>query len=340
VQHLDRIRERMKRQGIDCVIVTEKSNFIYSIGEEAVGYLFIMNDDLKLVLPRFYLYDLENYDANYYFTAEERKEKLSEVSQYVDGKVITDKDQPGILGEIFNAEHSDMIQDLRKVKMDREVKNIKEACRITDNALENLRTSLFEGKTEIEAQLELKKFYSNQKVTESFLTNKTESLVQRNCLKPHRSPKDKLIKKQDLVIVDTGARKNFYCADVTRTYCAKPSEKQQELFESVKKIQNESIEMISPGVKIKNIKERQIEMMEELGYNPDKNMLYFGHSIGIEAHESPSISLSTDEKFKEGMTVTVEPGIHKPDLGGVRIEDTVLVTENGSERLSTAQRKL
>lgn len=337
---IERIRQSMREKGIDCAIITKESNFIYSIGEEATGYLFIQQDSLDLILPRFYLYDIEGYDAEYFFTAEESKRKLSEMKENTSGKVVTDARNPDLLKKLFDATHSDIIKDLREKKTDKEIKKIKEACKITDLALSSLRKSLFEGKTEIEAQLKLKKYYSNQKVRESFLTNKGESLVQKNCLKPHRPSKDEAIEPNDLVIVDTGARKNFYCADVTRTYCENPSEAQQDLFEAVKQIQKEMIEMISPGVNIKEVVERQLELTEELGYNPDKHVLYFSHGIGVEVHESPSVNLSTEGEFREGMVVTVEPGIHLAELGGVRIEDTVHVQSGNNERLSQAERKL
>lgn len=337
---VEKIRQEMREEGIDCVIVTKESNFIYSIGEEATGYLFIQQDSLDLILPRFYLYDIEGYDAEHFFTRKESKEKLSEMAEKIKGEVVTDAEKPQLLKELFDAEYSSIIRDLREIKTDEEIKKIREACKITDDALEEVRTGLFDGKTEMEAQLELKKYYSNQKVRESFLTNKGESLVQRNCLKPHRPSRDEVIESDDLVIVDTGARKDFYCADVTRTYCQKPSEDQQKLFNAVKQIQEEMIEMISPETKIKDVVERQLELTEELGYNPEKHVLYFSHGIGVEVHESPSVNLSTDREFKEGMIVTVEPGIHVPELGGVRIEDTVHIESGSNERLSQAERKL
>ena len=337
---IERIRQRMREKEINCTIVTKESNFIYSIGEEATGYLFIQQDSLDLILPRFYLYDIEGYDAEHFFTREESKEKLSEMADKIEGKVVTDAENPQLLKELFDAEYSSIVRDLREVKKDEEVKRIREACEITDGALEELRPRLFDGKTEMEAQLDLKKYYSNQKVRESFLTNKGESLVQKNCLKSHRPSRDEVIEPNDLVIVDTGARKDFYCADVTRTYCQNPSEDQQKLFNTVKQIQEEMIEMISPRTKIKDVVERQLELTDELGYNPEKHVLYFSHGIGVEVHESPSVNLSTDREFKEGMIVTVEPGIHVPELGGVRIEDTVHIGSGSNEILSKAERKL
>ncbi len=337
---IDRIRQKMREESIECTIVTKESNFIYSIDEEAAGCLFIQQDSIDLILPRFYLYDIEGYSAEYFFTAEESKQKLSEMAEKVEGEVVTDAENPELLEELFDAEHSSIIRDLREIKTDEEVEKIKEACRITDEALSDVRTGLFEGKTEMEAQLELKKYYSGQNVRESFLTNKGESLVQKNCLQPHRPSRDEVVESDDLVIVDTGATKDFYCADVTRTYCQNPSEEQQELFDAVKQIQEEMIETIAPGVEIRDVVERQLEMTEELGYNPEKHVLYFSHGIGVEVHEPPSVNLSTDREFKENMVVTVEPGIHVPELGGVRIEDTVLIDSSGNERLSQAKRSL
>lgn len=337
---IERIRQRMAEEEIDCFIVTKEENFIYSIEEAVSGYLFIFPGETELLLPRFYLYDLEGFEAEYFFTKEEIEEKMSAISDKVQGKVVTDAEKPSLLDEKFGAEYSGLMKDLRKIKTEKEVKKIKEACKITDSALKNLRNEIFEGVTEMEAQLQLKKFYSGKGVQESFLTNKGESLVQRNCLRPHRTSKQDKIQKDDLVIVDTGARKNFYCADVTRTYCHNPSERQQDLFDAVKKIQNEMIEMIEPGREIKEVVKRQMELTDELGYNSSKNVLYFSHGIGVEVHEQPTLSLSSEGEFEEGMTVTVEPGIHIQDLGGVRIEDTVHVTSSGAARLSEAPRKL
>jgi Xaa-Pro dipeptidase len=229
---------------------------------------------------------------------------------------------------------------MRKVKTEKEIEKIRKACEITDNALEDLRKDLFSGLTEFEAVGKLKQFYIDREVQEAFITNEGESLVQRNSLRPHRGPESEEIKDDDLVIVDTGARFENYCADVTRTYCENPSSEQEKLFEDVKEVQEEMINMMEAGRPIADVKQLELDMFREKGYNLEENVLYYSHSIGVVAHESPTITHESEEEFREGMVVTIEPGLHVEGLGGVRLEDTVVVKENGAEKLSRSTREL
>jgi len=337
--NLGRVRNEMKKQDIDLLIVTEPSNFIYTIGEEASGYMFITQENLEIIAPRFYLYQLEDYKVDYVFSREEYRNEMEKKAEKYSGNIAADTDSEK-LKKRFDAEKTDLLGEMRKIKTSKEIEKIQKSCRITDKALENLRPDLFNGLTEFEAASRLNTFYAEKGVTEAFLTNKGQSLVQRNSLRPHRPPEMKKIRPEDMVIVDTGARKDFYCSDVTRTYCENPSEKQIDLFETVKKIQEECIEIIEPGKPIKEVKKRELELVEELGYNPDKHVLYVSHGIGIETHEPPKLTRETEGEFKEGMVVTVEPGLHVPSLGGCRIEDTVAVTSKGGKRLSKTARRL
>lgn len=337
--NLERVREKMRDREIDCLILTESSNFVYTIGEEASGYLFITQENVEIVAPRFYLYQLDGFETDYAFTKNEYDQILNKKTEKYSGNIMADK-QSEVLEKKFGAEKTDLLREMRNIKTSEEVERIKEVCKITDNALKDLRNDLFSGITEFQAVNRLNKYYCERGVTEAFLTEKGQSLVQKNCLKPHRNPTTQTIEEDDLVIVDSGSRKNFYCSDITRTYCETPSEKQIELFEAVKKIQNEEIEMIQPGKPIKEVKKRELEMVDELGYSSKKNVLYYSHGIGIEAHEPPTLTHETETEFEEGMVVTIEPGLHVPGIGGVRIEDTVLVTEKGVKRLSKAPKRL
>ena len=337
--NLERIRKKMAEREVDCLIVTDTYNFIYTIGEEVSGYMFITQEEIDIVAPRFYLYELEDYNVDYVFSREDYEKEFEKRAEKYSGKIRADTTSE-TLRETFDLEKTDMLNQMRTTKTSQEVRKIQEACKITDNALTSLREELFDGLTEFEAVNRLNKYYCDRGVTEAFLTNKGQSLVQKNSLRPHRSPTQEEIREDDLVIVDTGARKDFYCSDVTRTYCESPSEEQIRLFEAVKQIQQEEIEMIEPGKPIKQVKKRELEMVEEQGYNPNKHVLYYSHSLGIEVHESPSLTQDTKDEFEEGMVVTIEPGLHVKGLGGVRIEDTVVVTDKGAKRLSESPRKL
>lgn len=339
---IERIREEMSEEGLELFVLSDSENILWATGEGLSGYIFVTKDRVEAVLPRFYRYeDLSEFDdvsfgfkrSDYEELLDEKLERFSEMESAIDEENDT-------IEEELDAEVSGMITEMRKVKTDQEIKKIRKACEITDEALKDLRGKLFSGLTEWEAVGELKDFYIDREVQEAFITNEGESLVQRNSLRPHRGPKSERIEEDDLVIVDTGARYENYCADVTRTYCEDPSEEQKRLFEDVKEVQQEMIDMMEDGRPIAEVKQKELDMFENKGYDIGENVLYYSHSIGVVAHESPTITHESEENFREGMVVTIEPGLHVEGLGGVRIEDTVLVKENGAERLSKVSREL
>ena len=339
---IERLREKMSEEGIELLILSDSENILWATGMELSGYIFLTQDTLEGVLPRFYRYeDLSMFeDVSLGFKRSDYEQLLDEkASHFSDLETMIDEGNEKLQDEL-DAEETDIIMEMRKTKTSEEVEKIRKACEITDEALEDLKEDLFSDLTEWEAVGQLKEFYIDQEVQEAFITNEGESLVQRNSLRPHRGPESEEIKDSDLVIVDTGARYENYCADVTRTYCKDPSEEQRKLFEDVKEVQEEMINMIEDGRPIADVKQLELDLFREKGYSIEENVLYYSHSIGVVAHESPTITHESEEEFKEGMVVTIEPGLHIEGLGGVRIEDTVLVNEEGAERLSKAPREL
>lgn len=339
---IERLRGRMEEEDIELLVISDSENILWATGMELSGYIFLTQDRVEGILPRFYRYeDLSMFDeVSFGFKRSDYKELLDEkASNLSELEAVIDEENEK-LQEKLGAENTDFIMEMRKIKTEKEIKKIRKACKITDNALEDLRENLFSGLTEWEAVGKLKGFYIEKEVQEAFITNEGESLVQRNSLRPHRGPESEKIKKDDLVIVDTGARYKNYCADVTRTYCKNPSEEQRKLFEDVKEVQEEMIDMMEDGRSIAEVKQKELDIFEEKGYDIQENVLYYSHSIGVVAHESPTITHESEQNLREGMVVTIEPGLHVKGLGGVRLEDTVLVTEKGTERLSKAPREL
>jgi len=339
---IERLREKMEEEDIELLIISDSENILWASGMELSGYIFLTRDRAEAVLPRFYRYeDLSIFDdVSFGFKRSDYQELLDEkASKFSDLETGIDEENEK-LQEKIGAEKTDLITEMRKVKTEKEIEKIRKACEITDNALEDLRKDLFSGLTEFEAVGKLKQFYIDREVQEAVITNEGESLVQRNSLRPHRGPESEEIKGDDLVIVDTGARVENYCADVTRTYCENPSSEQEKLFEDVKEVQEEMINMMEAGRPIADVKQLELDMFREKGYNLEENVLYYSHSIGVVAHESPTITHESEEEFREGMVVTIEPGLHVEGLGGVRLEDTVVVKENGAERLSRSAREL
>ncbi|AHF57673.1 aminopeptidase P family protein [Spiroplasma eriocheiris] len=228
--------------------------------------------------------------------------------------------------------------ELRAIKDNEEVNLIKKACAIGDSAIANVIKKITVGMTEREVeQIILNTFIEMGAEQPSFETIVASGI--RGAL-PHGKASDKVINNNELVTIDFGCIYQGYCSDTTRTIgLGQPSAKMLEIYDVVYQVQKLGIAAIKPGVTTKEIDDICRNYIIEKGYGE-----YFthstGHGLGIEVHEFPRVSPFCNVPLKPGMVITVEPGIYIPDLGGVRIEDDILVTEDGHQLLTEAQREL
>ena len=137
-------------------------------------------------------------------------------------------------------------------------------------------------------------------------------------------------------MVDLGATNRFYRSDITRTFFAgKPTEKQTRIYETVELAQQKAIELIKSGILAKEVDMAARQIIEKAVFG-EFFVHNLGHGVGLEVHEAPILSPDSKDILETGNVVTVEPGIYVPGFGGVRIEDTVLVTSDGAEILTSA----
>ena len=166
-----------------------------------------------------------------------------------------------------------------------------------------------------------------------------ETIVSCRCLLCF-SPWNHLWKKQfgngDFVTVDLGATHRFYRSDITRTFIAgKPTEKQKIIYEAVRLAHQRAFEKIAPNVSASKVDLAGWRVIDKAGFG-DYFVHNLGHGVGVEIHEAPVLGPESKDILQAGNVVTDEPGIYIPEYGGVRIEDTVLVTEKGAEKLTTS----
>ena len=157
---------------------------------------------------------------------------------------------------------------------------------------------------------------------------------------PHGKASDKIIEAGDLITIDFGALKNGYHSDETVTVaCGKPQIRAQEIHSIVRIAHDLAIQAVKPGINCKDLDEVARSHIRARGYGD-----YFGHGLGhglgLEIHEMPTLSPRSTAVLEEGMVVTIEPGIYIPGFGGVRIEDTVVVTGDGCTVLTSADKQL
>ncbi|WP_066365722.1 M24 family metallopeptidase [Neobacillus fumarioli] len=233
---------------------------------------------------------------------------------------------------------SGVIEKLRLIKTDAEIKIIKEAADIADAAFKHILDFIRPGITELEVANELEFFMRKSgAVSSSFDTIVASGY--RSAL-PHGVASEKVIEKGDMVTLDYGANYKGYVSDITRTIAVgEPDSKLKAIYEIVLEAQLRGMEGIKPGMTGKQADALTRDYISEKGYGE-----YFGHStghgIGLEVHEGPSLSMKSELVLEPGMIVTCEPGIYIPGLGGVRIEDDVLITKGHNEALTHSAKEL
>jgi len=212
------------------------------------------------------------------------------------------------------------------------------AARIADKAFNRICKLIKPGITERDIALELEFYMKKLGATSTSFTSIVAS-GERSAL-PHGTATDKKIKEGEFLTLDFGCVYNGYCSDMTRTVViGKANERQREIYSVVLEAQEKALKYIKPGVKGCDVDRVARDIIKEKGFGQ-----YFGHglghSLGLEIHESPRLSPTSNDILQEGMVVTDEPGIYIPDFGGVRIEDLVLVTATGFEVLSNSPKEL
>ena len=236
------------------------------------------------------------------------------------------------------AELDDGLLEQRAVKSDGEVKAIRKALRIQQQAFEETCEIIEPGLTENEIAAYLE--YRMRTLGADGTSFPTIVAADANASLPHAVPGKKKVKKGGSILIDWGARADGYCSDLTRMVALgrfKP--KVREIYEVVLDAQQSAIDAIAPGVTLKDVDAVARDRIKRAGYG-ERFGHGLGHGIGLDVHERPVLSPRSTGELAPGQVVTVEPGIYLPGVGGVRIEDDVLVTERGRRVLSRLPKTL
>jgi Xaa-Pro aminopeptidase len=228
---------------------------------------------------------------------------------------------------------SDKIGEVMAVKDLGEIAKIRNACGIADRAMEIGRGMLKVGVIEADVKKGIDSF-----LTESGFPDNPLVQFGSNCFYIHNPAQKKKLKKTDSVILDIFPRIGEYYADTTRTYCLSPSEKLKRVWDLVYKAQERAFQNIYPGMKASQAYDLANDIFKKEGVSKAfKHGL--GHGVGIAIHEYPSLALKSKHTLRENMVFTIEPGLYYP-WGGVRIEDTFLLTKKGCLPLTKSQLEL
>ena len=230
------------------------------------------------------------------------------------------------------------LRTLRLIKDERELESLWQASKIADGAFERLLKEIKAGMTEKELAARLE-YYMRSLGSEGVSFDTIVASGHRSAL-PHGAPTDKVVEVGDFVTLDFGAMYNGYHSDTTRTIVMGMANSwHREIYTVVQEAQYRGMKAAKPGITGKELDAEIRDYIESRGYGR-----YFthglGHGVGLEIHELPNINSKGDIPLQEGMVFSIEPGIYIQGRGGVRIEDTVVLTREGARSLTALKKTL
>lgn len=314
------------------LLITSKKQYLLTDGRyiEAVKKTILHFDNLEITGKLSYQDALKNLCKKHNIQSLGIEEDSLTVSEYKKIK------------KIFKKVNGVELNNLRLTKEEIEIKNIKSACNIADQAVKYILSKLKTGITEKEVAWEFEKFVKENGGKLSF---DTIIAFGENSSIPHHQTGRRKLKKGDFILIDCGSKVNGYCSDMTRTYIfGSPSEKQKKIHKAVLDSQQKAINYIKntliEGGRVEGSDVDRVARVyiQEQGFEPYSHGL--GHGTGILIHESPILSSKSKDILKDGMIFSIEPGIYIPGFGGVRIEDLFVIKDNKLVQFTSSPKEL
>ncbi len=233
---------------------------------------------------------------------------------------------------------TEVVEGLRLVKEPGEVARIRAACAIADDALAATLPLLAERPTERGFALALEVAMRERGASGTSFDTIVASGP--NGALPHARPSDRAVEHGELVVIDFGCIVDGYCSDMTRTVSVgDPGPDARRLWDVVRESQSAGRDAVAAGVACADVDRASRAVIEAAGWGAEFSH-GTGHGVGLEIHESPRVAKAAGGTLTEGVVVTVEPGVYLPGVGGVRLEDTVVVTEAGADALTAFPKTL
>ena len=339
------LRDKIRLSNMDGIIISNPVNIKYLTGINAEGTLLVTRKENYYITDSRYIEyaksvitindgiivynmsDISREDYENFFLFCDKVGFEENYVTYFMYKLYMQRYKINNLEETEN-----IIEKQRMIKDEEEIGYIEKACKITDACFSHLLNFIKIGMTEKEIAFEIEKFFIQNGA--DGVAFETIVASGKNSSKPHAVPTSKKIEAGDAITIDMGCKYKGYCSDMTRTvFLGNVSEEQKKVYNIVKTANERAIAAVKPGVRFCDVDAAARDYITEQGYGP-----YFvhrtGHNIGQEVHEAGDVSSANTDILKPGMTFSIEPGIYLTGNFGVRVEDLVLVTEDGCKVLN------
>lgn len=339
---IEKITKQLQHEQADAAWITTPLNVFYFTGyrsephERLFALLITANGDQTLYCPKMEVEEVKNSPFEGKIIGYLDTENPFEIDPLSFNKLLIESEHLTVkrqreLTQNFGVQHygdiDQTIKELRNIKNESEIENIREAAKLADKCIEIGTEFLKVGVTEREVvnhiENEIKKFGVSE------MSFDTMVLFGDHAASPHGTPGERKLVKDEYVLFDLGVIYNHYCSDMTRTVkFGTPSEEAQTIYNIVLEAETNAIEAIKAGVPLQEIDKIARDIISDAGYG-DYFPHRLGHGLGLEEHEYQDVSSSNHNQFEAGMVITIEPGIYVPEVAGVRIEDDIVVTEDG-----------
>jgi len=343
----DRLERALVEAELDRYLVTDLTNVRYLTGFAGTNGACVCGPGLRLFLTDFRYTERAAAEVEGWETLTIGNDWLKGIAERLQGRVGFEDDQVSVrlLGKLKEklGEGAEMVAaggkvaELRRVKDAEELATIAEASKLADAAWTWALEQGLAGRRERDVARA-----TEARIRELGGDPSFPAIVAAgpNGALPHAEPGEREIGRGELVVFDMGAQLDGYCSDGTRTFATgEPGEEARAVYEVVRQAQGAALEAIRAGVKGEDVDTAARVLIDEAGYG-ERFGHALGHGVGLEVHEGPRLSQRSDDVLASNEVVTVEPGIYLPGNLGVRIEDFVVVEEDGLRNLSTLPKEL
>jgi Xaa-Pro aminopeptidase len=354
-QRADRLRAALPAAGVDALVVTHLPNVRYLTGFTGSAAMLVVTADALVFTTdgRYRTQSAEQLDAAGVVAEIEigatQAEQRTILGAAVDPGVTVGLEADAVTWSLQRAlsdafagrtlvATEGLVEALRRVKEAGEVARVHAACSIADDALAALVPTLAGRPTERDFALDLEVEMRRRGAS----GNSFDPIVASgpNAAKPHARPSAREIERGELVVIDFGCIVDGYCSDMTRTVSVgDPGPEARRIWDVVRASQLAGRDAVRAGVECATVDAACRDVIVAAGWG-DAFVHSTGHGVGLEIHEAPRVAASARDTLESGSIVTVEPGVYLPGVGGARIEDTVVVTPDGSEPLTAFPKEL
>lgn len=360
---LQKIRLSLREKNAQAILVTNAKNIFYLTGfigissTDRESVMLVTHANAYLFVPKMYEIKsrnlkLENHDVNL-IVDHERHNLLTHFCEFVDATQPVLCEASNLTISEFNSikekttielrPENGLIEALRILKDETEIKKLNKAIRITENIFQDI-INLLRRVDSVSELTELGIVDTMRMLGRTYDSNGFgfDPIVAlgAHAAEPHYATQNNKLSMQNALLLDFGFTYEGYTADFSRTiFLGTADDEFRHIYESVRKVHDACVQAVAPGVTTKELYDLSVDLFTKEGL-AHAYLHSLGHGLGLDVHEAPSVGCSKISRLEPGMVITIEPGLYIAEKFGVRIEDDILVTDTGSQTLTTSSKKL